>query len=210
MILEGRYDRNDYMMDIVFDLGNVLFEWNPQDLVKDLFADKGDQREALHNVIFHRDWQMLDKGAMTLEEAISRADKRCPLGVRRIARLFEEIPKHLLPIKEMIEVPRELNKKGYRLYVLSNMQRHFYDYLAATHDIWHYFAGIVISSHVHMIKPEPEIYEYLINTYCLTPGNTVFLDDIQINIETAKGLGMKTILFNDPSEGKKELYAMLK
>ena len=196
-------------MDIVFDLGNVLFEWNPQRLVKDLYADEGAQQEALHKVIFHHDWQTLDKGAMTLEEAISRADQRCTLGVRRIARLFDEIPKHLLPIKEMIDVPKELSQKGYRLYVLSNMQRHFYEYLAATYDIWHYFAGIVISSHVHMNKPEPEIYEHLIETYCLTPVNTVFLDDIQINIEIAERFGMRTILFNNPSKGKKELYQML-
>ena len=196
-------------MDIVFDLGNVLFEWNPLKLVESLFPDEGAQQEALHKVILHHDWHLLDKGAMTLEEAVSRADKRCTLGVRRIARLFDEIPKHLVPIKEMIDIPKELNQKGYRLYVLSNMQKHFYEYLAATHDIWHYFAGIVISSHVHMIKPEPEIYEHLIETYCLTPANTVFLDDIQINIEIAERFGMRTIHFNDPAKGKKELYQML-
>lgn len=197
------------MMDIVFDLGNVLFEWNPQRLVAELFADEHDQQEALQKVIHHYDWQMLDKGTMTLKEAIARADKRCSLGVRQITRLFDEIPKHLLPIAEMIDVPKELNQEGYRLYVLSNMQRPFYEYLASTYDIWHNFAGIVISSHVHMIKPEPEIYKHLIETYCLAPGNTVFLDDIQINIEMAERSGMKTILFDDPSKGKKELYQML-
>lgn len=197
------------MMNIVFDLGNVLFEWNPQKLVKDLFPEEGYQEEALHKVIFHHDWLELDNGTMTHEEAISRAAKRCTLGVRRITRIYDEIPKHLLPIKEMIDVPKELSKKGYRLYVLSNMQTHFYEYLAATHDIWHYFAGIVISSHIHKIKPEPEIYEHLIETYCLTPGNTIFLDDIQINIEIAENLGMRTILFDDPSKGKRKLYEML-
>jgi len=196
-------------MDIVFDLGNVLFEWNPQKLVKDLFANEGDQQEALNKVIFHYDWQMLDKGTMTLEEAISRADKRCTLGVRRITRVYKETAKHLFPIKEMMDVPKDLNQKGYRLFVLSNHQRHTYEYLVATYDIWDYFEGIVISSHVHMIKPEPEIYEHLIDMYCLAPGNTVFMDDIQINIEVAERLGMRTILFNDPSEGKSELYKML-
>ena len=53
-------------------------------------------------VILHYDWQTLDKGTMTLEEAISRADKRCTLGVSRITRVYEETARHLFPIKETI------------------------------------------------------------------------------------------------------------
>ena len=197
------------MMDIVFDLGNVLFEWNPQRLVQSLFTNEVEQEQALQHIICHHDWQMLDKGTLALEEAISRANNRCSLGADKITRVFEETAWNLFPIKEMIDVPKDLNQKGYRLYVLSNLQRHTYEYLAAAYDIWHYFAGIVISSHVNAIKPEPEIYEYLIDTYDLTPGNTVFLDDIKVNIETAKSLGLNTIFVENPSQCHKDLYQML-
>ena len=197
------------MMDIVFDLGNVLFEWNPQKLVASLFTSEVEQAQALQHIIFHHDWQMLDKGSLTLNDSISRANERCFLGLDKITRVYEETPRHLFPIKEMIDVPKDLNHKGYRLYVLSNMQMHSYEHLAAEYDIWKYFTGIVISSHVNAIKPEPEIYEYLIDMYDLTPGNTIFLDDIKVNIETAKSLGLNTIFVQSPSQCHMDLYQIL-
>lgn len=59
------------------------------------------------------------------------------------------------------------------------------------------------------MKPEAYIYEYLLNKYQLTPSNTVFLDDIKVNTDAAEKLCMATILFNNPADGKKELYEML-
>ena len=182
------------MMDIVFDLGNVLFEWNPQKIVKCLFVSETEQQEALQHIIYHPDWHMLDKGVLTLEEAIFRADTRCSLGVDKIEYLFEETPKHLFPIQEMFNVVKDLNGRGYRLYVLSNMHRHGFEYLSTAYNIWQNFSGVVISSHIKYSKPEPEIYGHLINTYDITPGNTVFLDDNQPNIDAAIRFEINAIL----------------
>ncbi len=173
-------------MDIVFDIGNVIFEWNPQKLVASIFSCKTESKEAIENIIFHEDWQMLDKGTLSLGEAISRANDRCNIGVNKIRKLFEETPKSLIPIQETIDVIMDLSEKGYSLYVLSNMHKHCFEYLSVAHDIWRNFSGIVISSHIKSIKPEPEIFEYLIDTYDLIPRNTVFLDDMKNNIEAAK------------------------
>ncbi|MEW6673920.1 MAG: HAD family phosphatase [Thermodesulfobacteriota bacterium] len=196
-------------MEVVFDLGNVLFEWNPRQLVESLFPSELEQEQALQNIICHRDWQLLDRGTLTLKDAISRAGARCSLGADKIARVYEETAKHLFPIREMFDVVKDLSGRGYRLFVLSNLQRHTYDYLAAAHDIWDCFAGIVISSHVNAIKPEPEIYEYLIDKYEIIPGNAVFLDDIKVNIDAAQGLGLNTIFVQSPSQCRKDLCQML-
>jgi len=196
-------------MDIVFDIGNVILEWNPQKLLDSLFSCKTENKEAMENIIAHEDWQMLDKGTLSLEEAISRANDRCHIGVNKIRKLFEETPKSLIPIQETVDVIMELSEKGYSLYVLSNMHKHSFEYLSGAYDIWKHFSGIVISSHIKSIKPEPEIFEYLIGTYNLIPRNTVFLDDLKCNIATAKKFGLNAIHVKNASQSKEELYQMI-
>jgi putative hydrolase of the HAD superfamily len=196
-------------MEIVFDIGNVIFEWNPQKLVDSIFLCKTEGKQAIKNIIDHPDWQMLDKGTLSLEEAISRASDRCNLGGNKIRKLFEETPKSLVPIQETINVIVALAEKGYRLYVLSNMHKHTFEYLSAAYDVWRHFSGIVISSHIKSIKPEPEIFEYLIDTHDLMPRNTIFLDDLRQNIEAADRFGLNTIHVINASQSKKELYQRL-
>ena len=77
------------------------------------------------------------------------------------------------------------------------------------HDIWKHFSGIVISSHIKSIKPEPAIFEYLIDAYNLIPKNTVFLDDMKNNIEAAEKFGLNTIHVKNAFQSKEELYQMI-
>ena len=91
-------------MDIVFDIGNVICEWNPLKLVGRLFASEMECQQAIEHIIAHEDWQMLDKGLLSLDEAISRADQRCSLGIENIRKLFEETPKSLEPIQETMPI----------------------------------------------------------------------------------------------------------
>ena len=146
---------------------------------------------------------------LSLEESISRANDRCNIGVNKIRKLFEETPKSLKLIQDTVDAIMELSGKGYSLYVLSNMHKHSFEYLSKTYDIWRYFSGIVISSHIKSIKPEPEIFEYLIGTYNLIPRNTVFLDDLRCNIDAAKKFGLNTIHVKNASKIKDELYQMI-
>jgi putative hydrolase of the HAD superfamily len=69
--------------------------------------------------------------------------------------------------------------------------------------------GIVISSEVKMIKPEPGIYQYLIDTYELNPEETVFLDDRADNIAVAESFGIHGIVFKDYEQGVSELERLL-
>ncbi len=196
-------------MDIVFDIGNVICEWDPHRLVDKLFSSEIERIEAIEYIIKHEDWLMLDKGVLSLEEAISRANDRCFLGVEKIRKVFEETPKSLIPFQETVNLIMDLSEKGYQLYILSNMHKHTFEYLSTAMDIWRYFSGIVISCYVKAIKPEPKIFEYLIKTYHLIPENTVFIDDLRDNIESAKTFGLNTIHVQSPSQVKKELYRII-
>jgi putative hydrolase of the HAD superfamily len=78
-------------------------------------------------------------------------------------------------------------------------------YLEKTHDIWDLFDGVVISSRIQMVKPEIQIYEYLLATHGLIATETVFIDDLSENLVAASTLGIQTIQFVDANQCKRDL-----
>ena len=79
---------------------------------------------------------------------------------------------------------RDLKRAGYRLYVLSNMSREFIDFLRRT-EIYGCFDGEVVSCEEGVVKPEPRIYEILLDRFGLDPAETLFIDDRRSNLEAA-------------------------
>lgn len=198
-----------YPKNIVFDIGNVICEWNPQKLVNSVFPDEADRINALENIIGHHDWLMLDKGTLRLEEAIPRAARRCCFDRQQVARLFEETPKSLVPFPETVATLSTLKKRHFNLFVLSNMHDYAFAYLLSEHSFWDKFTGIVISSSIKTIKPEPKIFRYLLKHHNLVAEETLFLDDMEINIQAAGTHGIQTILVKDPATIKKTLLERL-
>ena len=118
---------------------------------------------------------------------------------------IEAVPRFLTPIAQTIELIGRLGDTANRLYVLSNMHLASIAHLERQHDIWAVFDGIVISSRIKKVKPEIEIYEYLLHTYQLEPGETVFIDDMPENLAAASSLGIRTIRFLDATQCERAL-----
>jgi putative hydrolase of the HAD superfamily len=196
-------------MNIVFDIGNVICEWNAEKLVRSVFRDEAEQQKALRDIIGHPDWFGLDKGTIELEEAVVRAVARTGIREERVRKLYRDTPPSLVPFPETVRLIKDLKAQSHRLYVLSNMHRHAYEYLIDTYDFWSLFDGIVISSHIKTIKPEPEIYQYLLKTWSLLPEETIFLDDLPGNLVPAAKLGIRTILVDNPAYIRRELEKIL-
>jgi putative hydrolase of the HAD superfamily len=100
---------------------------------------------------------------------------------------------------------KELSDQGLSLYCLSNMPAERYAYLREKYDLWGLFGGIVISAHVKMVKPEPEIFEYLLATYSLNPATTLFVDDSPKNISAARSLGIQGLLFTTAEACRRQI-----
>jgi putative hydrolase of the HAD superfamily len=198
-----------YPLNIVFDIGNVICEWNPQKLVASVFAEAEDRHLALTNIIGHNDWLMLDKGTLPLEDAISRGAARSGLHQDEVAKLFEETPKSLVPFASTVEVISTLKERQFNLFVLSNMHDYAFEYLLAEYAFWDNFSGIVISSSIKAIKPEPEIFQYLLKRHNLMAEETLFLDDLETNIQAARSHGIQALLVKDPGQIKQSLFEIL-
>lgn len=196
-------------MNIILDIGNVIFEWNPKQLVSHIFCKAEEQKEALNSIIAQEDWLDLDRGIIELSTAIENTTARCSLDPQKIAALYQAVPEHLTPIPSMVQAIEQAAEAKVPLYVLSNMPQHAWDYLASHYSFWKHFTGIVVSCEIHCIKPEPAIYAYVTETYQLNPQETWFLDDMAENVEAARKFGMHSERISDPHQGADVLRQVL-
>ena len=192
-------------LNIVFDLGGVVFNWQPDAIVESIFDDPATRYLVRNEVIGHADWLELDRGTITLSQAIERGASRTGLHWQDIERVFEAVPKLLTPIEATIDLIQSLSDTDNSLFVLSNMHLASIAYLEEHHDFWSVFDGVVISSRIQLVKPERQIYKYLLNRYQLDPAETVFIDDLPENLEAASSLGIQTIRFIDSAQCKRAL-----
>lgn len=195
-------------MNIVFDLGGVILTWNPQAIIAAVFDDEASRALAWSQVFNHRDWVALDRGTLALDAAIAGAALRTGLPEADLVRLFQAVPPSLVPIPQMVDLLGRLKQKGHALYCLSNMHSHSLTYLQARYTFWELFEGAVFSCLVHLCKPEPAIYAHLVATFGLAVQETLFLDDMEVNLEAANSFGIRTIHVQSPGQCERELKAM--
>lgn len=193
------------MMNIIFDLGGVIFSWNPAQIIQKVFTLPDEQNFIRSEIFGHADWLDLDRGTLDRAEAIQRAIGRTGFPPQRIEALFGQIPYALVPIPETLELVQEVKQAGHKVFVLSNMHQVSFDRLEREYPIWDLFDGKVISCHINLIKPEPEIYHFILHEYHLRPEETIFIDDTEVNLEAAGRLGITPIKFSTPEQCREAL-----
>lgn len=195
-------------MNIVFDLGGVVFTWEPEAIITSVFTEPEVRARVRAEIFGHADWCELDRGTLPLKEAIIRAAARTGLAVSTVADLMRQIPLALVAIPDTVDLLYRLKAKGHRLFYLSNMHVAVIEHLVRTNTFWDIFEGGIISCHVHLIKPEPALYNALFEKYALDEGQTIFIDDTEVNIAAAAQLGVQTIRFENPAQCKQVLKTL--
>jgi len=195
--------------NVIFDLGGVVLEWNPEAILEKYYLDL-DARATMRAALFqHPDWLLLDRGALTETEAILRLGKRTGRSRPELMRLFDAVRDSLRLKSDTVALIERLARQRVPLYCLSNMSASTFAYLRSRYAFWPLFRGIVISGEVRMMKPEPEIFVHLLRRYELTAGDTVFIDDLGPNVQSAQAVGLLTVLFRDVQQCENELECLL-
>lgn len=187
-------------MNIVFDLGGVVVTWEPERIITTMFTEPSIQQIVRTGIFEHADWLDLDRGTLDRDLAITRAVSRTGLTLDQVSALIRSVPESLVAIPATVELLYRLKANGHTLFCLSNMHVASITHLEATYAFWSVFTGSVISCRIHAIKPEPEIYHYLLRQYALVPSETLFIDDMPANLAAAALLGMRTLQFKDPRQ----------
>ena len=195
--------------NIVFDLGGVLLEWNEEKILHKVFPRDKEVRDIVRRTVFeHPDWKELDRGTLELEEAIPRFCRRNGRTGQEMAALMKEVREILSPLPESVSLLRNLHNMQIPLYCISNMHKHAWERIRGW-DLFRNFRGMAISCLIHKIKPKPEIYRHLLESYSLKPEETLFIDDMPSNILGAEKAGMKGILFTSANECAENLSAVI-
>jgi len=192
-------------LNIVFDLGGVIFNWQPDKLIESVFNDMETQQLVKAKIFNHPDWVELDRGTLTLEQAIDRGALRTKLLRPDISKLMNKIPQFLTPIDESIDLLHSIRDTDNKFFVLSNMHFASIAHLEREYTIWDMFDGMVISCRIQKVKPEIEIYQHLLTEHSLVAEETVFIDDMDVNLVAAASLGINTIKFVNSSQCRQDL-----
>ena len=175
--------------NIIFDIGNVILQFNRDFLLKHFYDGK---EYALLKEKTFENWELLDEDGLTLEEYNERVKNSLPDHLSKYALSVLNHWEYYMRYSDgIIPLIQELKQKGYKLFILSNMTRHFInnDY---KFPILKEFDGIVYSAPIQMVKPNPEIYEYILNKYSLNASECIYIDDMKTNLAGAARFGINT------------------
>ena len=197
-------------MNIVFDLGNVLLNFNPQQYLNKLNLSQREREKLYENIFNSEEWIKLDRGTIPQKQAIVKMKERCPELEDKIVKIMNEWQHILTPRNKTVAILKKLASANYPLYVLSNFHKQAFQYVRDEYSFFKLFDGIVISAHENCIKPEPEIYETLIQRYHINTNETVFIDDSSQNVKGAEKMGIKAIQYKNEIKLKEDLNSILK
>lgn len=205
LMLDDQYSSMpwDKIDTVVFDVGQVLLRFVPQELLNRIVPDRPDLHSQLLSYVFHSPyWVMMDRGCITMDEVISGmlsgAPRELPPYIRRIMNQWIDLEE----IEEGVQAIRTCKAHGKKLCVLSNYSREPFDHAYETHSFFQLFDQLLISSHHQLIKPDPAIYAKAQELFELTPERTVFIDDNPANIEACLRAGWQGICYNRPGKLK--------
>ena len=198
-------------MNIVFDFGKVLFEWQPHALLARLLPHRAPDDAAAHAFVaeffegFGGDWGEFDRGMVEPDVLAERIARRTGLRLDEARAVIDAVPHALEPMAGMPALLERLGAAGHALYFLSNMPAPYADHLEANHAFLSLFRAGVFSARVKLIKPDPEIFAHATDAFGVDPADTLFIDDVQKNVDAARDAGWQAIRFDSAAQCAAEL-----
>lgn len=192
--------------NIIFDFGGVVMDWDPRYFFKDHFNDDEKMEHFLENIATD-EWNAEQDRGRTLAEGTEIQVAKHPEWEKEIRAYYDNWTTMLKSdIPHNVEVLRKLEHSKYELFGLTNWSAETFPYALENYDFFKIFKGkIVVSGTEKLIKPDPAIWEVLLNRYQIKAEESVFIDDNAKNIEIAKSLGFICIHIKEDTNLEKEL-----
>lgn len=197
--------------NVIFDIGNVLVDFRWRVLMEDLKLPKETQAIFENTVFGSHWWGELDHGIYEESEILKNFREDNKEHLEEFNLVWDNRDKLVEPYAYAVQWIERLKASGLNVYLLSNYPKDIFSLHAecGSFPFLDKVDGKVVSGFVKMIKPNADIYEYLLNEYTLKAAESVFIDDREDNVGTARALGMKGIVFRSYEQACHELDEMI-
>ena len=201
---------------VVFDLGGVVFNWQPLTLLRQTLPARAvDEESARHWVreIFQTfdhdsDWAQFDLGRVSVAELLPRIARRTGLTPDEVGAVVDGLKAHLYVKQDTVALIDALKAHGHRLVYLSNMPHELSHWIEDEHPFGQWFEDGVFSARVGLIKPDPAIFALLREQVRVHDDAPVFIDDAQRNIDAAHAIGWRGLRFDSAAQVGAQLVAL--
>lgn len=185
---------------IVFDLGGVLIDWDPRNLYRKMFSRQEDMERFLLEACNQDFIDVVDAGT-PVAEAVAALQAKWPEYHNEIAAFDTRWGEMLVGAKhDTVAILKDLKDQGRKVYALSNYSVEKYEFSKPIFPFLEWFDGLVISGYERVAKPDPKIFQILIDRFGLEPARSLFIDDRIVNVQVAQHLGFSTVLFRTAAE----------
>ena len=193
--------------NIIFDLGGVLIDWNPDYVFLSAFKDDQIKLKEFYEKVCTFEWNENQDAGYSIKKATEDRIKIFPEYEDQIRMYYGRWEEMIGG--EMTEVVRILKKilreNKFRVLALTNWSAETFPIALKKFDFLHLFEGIVVSGTEKTRKPFSNIYKIILNRYNLIASESIFIDDNIRNIKAANKFGIKTIQFKSPLQLKSDL-----
>ena len=176
--------------NIIFDVGNVLLSYDWRGALHKAGVKEEYLDELGPMLLDDPFWEELDLGIRPYFDVVNDLCdkyKEHSDGVRNFLTNVENMP---IDRPKIWDEVKKLKDNGYKLYILSNYSEYMFNIHAGSKPFMKYMDGMIVSYMVHVGKPEPKIYEALVDKYNLNPKESLFFDDRSENVEGAIEYGI--------------------
>ena len=192
--------------NIILDLGCVLLKYDINYYLASIDIPEEEHATYKKLIWASEEWQTGDSGTITYEEIIERLCNKYPLDAK-IKYILENKNNDILlsEMPESIDYIKDLKRRGYKIYFLSNISKWDKEYNIKRFDFFKLQDGAIYSCDINYIKPAKEYYYALLDKYNLKAEECIFIDDTKVNVESANEIGIKGILFDNIDNVKKKV-----
>lgn len=200
---------NERVTTVVFDFGGVLVDWNPRYLYRKLFDGDEAAMERFLATVCNQEWNEHQDAGRTIAEAEAELIARHPDQETRIRAYYGRFDEMMAgAIDGTVALLEQLHARGVPLYGLTNWSAETFPHALKRFAFFERFRGIVVSGRIKLKKPDPRIFNHLIETHGLTPSATVFIDNSLKNVDAAKAAGLRALHFTHPERLAADLRSL--
>jgi 2-haloacid dehalogenase len=192
----------------VFDVGNVLYGWDPDSFLVRQIADDEARLRFIEDVDLYGWHESLD-GGRPFEEAAADLSEKFPAYADLISAWGDRFGETITdPVPGVHAIVEELDSRGVPLFAITNFSADFWKpFHEREKAFFGRFRDIVVSGEEKLLKPDPALYYRALHRFGLKPEAALFIDDREINVEGALAVGMEAHLFTSAEDLRERLAA---